>query len=177
MWIQCEYFKEVFKRTVSVFVAVFIDCSAGYTIEQFSSKTRGGSETADSAVIGLRICSAPVALARLIKIDNGSNVEESDEGLFKVSFGYVDLYECQPVTCTAEIVCEGGRSVAVEKGQLVEIKMEDDECKIKYEDGRLEIEGQVKLVATCSNKTESSEAEALPEGLSVDNDGRGQDDD
>ena len=148
-----------------------------YTVGQFNPEPLSEPETTDSVIIGFKICTVPVALASLTKIDNGDEVGDTDEGLFEVSFGYVDPFECQPVTCTAELVCEGGRSVAVEKGQLVEIKMEDDECEIKYEDGRLQTQSSVKLIVTCSNETDSSTAEALPEKLSTDNDQVGEDDD
>jgi hypothetical protein len=169
--------RKIIAYLLVLLISTFVDDDAGCAGGQFNPVPLSGPETTDSVIIGFKICTIPVALARLTKIDNGDKVGDSDEGLFEVSFGYVDLYECQPVTCTAEIVCEGGRSLAVEKGQLVEIKMEDDECEIKYEDGRLQIQGQVKLVVTCSNETESSTAEALPEKLSTDNHQVGEDDD
>ena len=148
-----------------------------YTVGQFNPEPLSEPETTDSVIIGFKICTVPVALASLTKIDNGDEVGDANEGLFEVSFGYVDPFECKPVTCTAELVCESGRNVAVEKGQLVEIKMDDDECEIEYENGRLQVQGPVKLVVTCSNETDSSTAEALPEKLSTDNYQVGEDDD
>lgn len=168
-------FKEMFKIIGSLLIAAFVDDGAGYTVGQFNPEPLSGPEATESVIIGFKICTVPVALASLTKIDNRDEVGDADEGLFEVSFGYVDPFECQPVTCKAELVCEGGKRVAVEKGQIVEIEIKDEKCEIEYEDGRLQIQGQVKLIVTCSNETGSSAAEALPEGLSADNDLQRQD--
>ena len=158
-------FKEMFRESTLFLIAAFVDDRVSYTVEQFILETLSEPEKADSVIIGFKICTVTVTLASLKKIDNGDEVEDADKWLFEVFFGYVDPFECQPVTCTAELVCEGGKRVAVEKGQIVEIEKEDDKCGIECEDSRLQIQGQVKLIVTCSNEKGSSTAEALPEGL------------
>jgi hypothetical protein len=154
------------------------DGAYSFTFHQLSSTPLGGSGWMDSGIIEFNICTAPITFANLKKIDDGDEEGDQDKGMFEVSFDFVDLYECEPIACTAELVCQDGKSIAVEQDQLVEIKIEDDKCKIENNDGRLVIKGQVKLVATCSNETGSSVAEALPEGLTEDenNDEQGEDD-
>jgi len=61
-----------------------------------------------------------------------------DEGLFKVQFSATDDYDPAPTVSAVIRAC--GKSIPVTNGQIIEIEIEDDDCEIKWDDGRLKIE-------------------------------------
>jgi len=73
---------------------------------------------------------SPEVTAALVSID--------EEGLFKVEFSATDNYDHDPVVSAVIRAC--GRRISVTNGQIIEIEIDDDDCEIGWDDGRLEIE-------------------------------------
>ncbi len=127
-------------------------------------------------------CTAPVATASLVLLSGGDGEGtaggDDDEGRFVVEFGFANsLVACDPTTCTGELVC-GTTRIAVGLGEIVEIENDDEACEIELEGGILEMVGpSITLEVTCTNSAGVDRVQTFPEGLGLDNDSEGDEDD
>jgi len=123
--------------------------------------------TATATVI-VEDITAPAVTAALVPISGG----DDDEGLFKVQFGAEDICDANPIVTAVIKACR--RDIRVKNGQKLEIELEDDDCEIEWDDGRLEIEARnAMLVVTAVDASgNKSTAAAVPQFRPV-----GEDDD
>ncbi len=150
-----------------------------------------GNATTEIQAILVQDTTPPIATAELTLVSSGDNEggdqpggsHDDDEGIFVINAACADncsgIGGCAGPTLSARLGCSNGMSIEVTPGDMVEIELDDEgECEIEMEDGRLEIEGDVSLIVTCTDASgNTSTATAAPVGLAPDNDTDADDDD
>ena len=78
----------------------------------------------------------PSVTADLVSISGG----DDDKSIFMVQFSAGD--NCDTELDTSAEINACGRFIPVSNGQKIEVEIEEDDCEIEWDDGRLEIEAQ-----------------------------------
>jgi len=141
----------------------------------------GNTSTQTQMIIGADTV-APVATAGLTLTSSGddegepSGSHDDDEGIFLIVASCADNCDgvagCGAATVSAVLACSDGQSVVVMPGDAVELENESEGgCEFEVENGRIEIEGNVTLIVTCTDSSgNTGTATAVPLGLAPDND-------
>ena len=110
----------------------------------------------------------PTVVAELVPVD----VDDDDEGLFRVEYSCSDTDDANPVITSATL-----NGIPVDNGQLVELEIDDDN-ESEFDEGILELEApSFELVVTCVDESGNiGEASASPMFAS-DDDEDGDDED
>ena len=131
----------------------------------------GNSSTATQSITVVNT-TAPAVTASLVPYSQGDDGDsDGDEGRFTVQFAATDGVDANPAL-TAELIIEGYPTpITVTHGQIIEYEVEDEKTEVEMEDViEIEAPSMILRVTATDASGNSALAEALPQGLTGDND-------
>ena len=135
----------------------------------------GQVDSAGSSVeITVKDTTPPGIVAMLDALGPGDEVDDDDEGRFRIGFTVSDTCDPSPEGM-AVLVIPGIPEIAVSHGQVIEFEVDDEEVEVEAEDGILEIEApSLSLKVTAVDASGNAAMAELPlTGLGADNDDDG----